>query len=124
MISNNPFVWDALWRDGGGWYCSQGELDALSVSQCFKINGQLFCWSGAAGAKKDIKRAIDWLEQFETVVFMFDQDEVGQRAARECSSLLSPSKAKIAHLPLKDASEMFKKEEAKNLLMLFGMQKS
>jgi len=37
---------------------------------------------------------------------MFDQDEVGKKAALECAALLSPRKAKIAKLPLKDASEM------------------
>ena len=97
-----------LWRDGGK-MCTivEGELDALSLSQCFQNKWAVVSVrSGAAGAKKDIKRAIDWLEKFESVIFMFDQDEVGQRAARECASLLSPSKAKIAHLPLKDASEM------------------
>ena len=47
---------------------------------------------------------------------MFDQDEVGQKAARECSSLLSPSKAKIAHLPLKDASEMLQEGRSKELI--------
>ena len=54
----------------------------------------------------DIKKAIEWLEGFESVVFMFDNDEVGQKAAQECAALLSPRKAKIARLPLKDASEM------------------
>ncbi len=62
--------------------------------------------TGAAGAKRDIKQAIEWLEGFESVVFMFDNDEVGQKAAVECAALLSPRKAKIAKLPLKDASDM------------------
>ena len=64
----------------------EGELDALSLSQCFQNKwAVVVIRSGAAGAKKDIKRAIDWLEKFESVIFMFDQDEVGQRAAKECS---------------------------------------
>ena len=37
---------------------------------------------------------------------MFDSDEPGQAAARECSELLSPGKAKIVQLSLKDANEM------------------
>ena len=37
---------------------------------------------------------------------MFDQDEQGQKAAIECAKLLTPSKAKIASLPLKDPNEM------------------
>ena len=61
--------------------------------------------TGAGGAKRDIKQAIEWLEAFDSVVFMFDNDDVGQKAALECAALLSPRKAKIAKLPLKDASE-------------------
>jgi twinkle protein len=62
--------------------------------------------TGAAGAKKDIQKSLDFLEGYENVIFMFDQDEQGQKAAIECAKLLTPSKAKIASLPLKDPNEM------------------
>ena len=107
-----------LWRDGGKMVTVvEGELDALSVSQCFQNKWAVVSIrSGAAGAKKDIKRAIDWLEKFESVIFMFDMDEVGQKSAKECAMLLSPSKAKIAHLPLKDPSEMLQAGRTKELI--------
>lgn len=97
-----------LWRDGGkNVTIVEGELDALSMSQAFDHKWPVVSLkTGAAGAKKDIKQAIEWLEKFESVVFMFDNDEVGQEAALECAALLSPRKAKIAKLPLKDASDM------------------
>ena len=97
-----------LWRDKGkNVTIVEGELDALSMSQAFDHKWPVVSVkTGAAGAKKDIKKAIEWLEGFESVVFMFDNDEVGQKAAQECAALLSPRKAKIARLPLKDASEM------------------
>ena len=97
-----------LWRDKGkSVTIVEGELDALSMSQAFDHKWPVVSVkTGAAGAKKDIKKAIEWLEGFESVVFMFDNDEVGQKAAQECAALLSPKKAKIAKLPLKDASEM------------------
>ena len=37
---------------------------------------------------------------------MFDNDEPGIQASKECASLLSPRKARIASLPLKDANEV------------------
>ena len=37
---------------------------------------------------------------------LLDNDEHGQAAAVECAQILSPGKAKIATLPLKDASDM------------------
>ena len=97
-----------LWRDGGkNVTIVEGELDALSMSQAFDHKWAVVSLkTGAAGAKRDIKQAIEWLEKFESVVFMFDNDEVGQKAAVECAALLSPRKAKIAKLPLKDASDM------------------
>ncbi len=97
-----------LWRDGGkNVTIVEGELDALSMSQAFDHKWAVVSLkTGAAGAKRDIKQAIEWLEKFESVVFMFDNDEVGQKAAIECAALLSPRKAKIAKLPLKDASDM------------------
>jgi len=97
-----------LWRDGGKMVViTEGEIDALSVSQ---LQGNK--WpvvsvpNGAQGAKKAIQKQLEWLERFETVVFMFDMDEPGQEAAVECAQLLSPGRAKIARLPLKDANEM------------------
>lgn len=97
-----------LWKDGGKMVTVvEGEVDALSLSQA-----QANKWAvvsvpnGAQGASKAIRRNIDWLEKFETVVFMFDNDKAGQEAARECASLISPKKAKIASLPLKDANDM------------------
>jgi twinkle protein len=99
-----------LWRSGGKQVViTEGELDALSVSQ---VNGNK--WpvvsvpNGAQGAKKAIEKSLEWLEGFDSVIFMFDNDEHGQAAVQECAPLLTPGKAKIAVLPLKDASDMLK----------------
>jgi len=97
-----------LWRDAGKMVViTEGEIDCLSVSQL-----QANKWpvvsvqNGAQGATKSIKKSLEWLERFETVVFMFDNDEPGIKAAKECAALLTPGRAKIATLPLKDANEM------------------
>ena len=97
-----------LWRDKGKMIViTEGEIDALTVS---KLNSNKFptvsIKTGAAGAKKDIQKELEWLEGFESVVLMFDQDDAGQKAAVECAKLFSPNKCKIATLPLKDANEM------------------
>lgn len=107
-----------LWRDGGKMITVvEGEMDALSMSQAFDNKWPVVSISrGAKGAKKDIRKSIDWLEKFETVVFMFDMDEAGQQAAQECALLLSPNKAKVAKLPLKDASEMVQAGRVKELI--------
>jgi twinkle protein len=97
-----------LWRDGGKkLVITEGEVDALTVSQ---LQGNK--WpvvsipNGAQGAAKDIAEEIEWVEKFEEVILMFDNDEHGREAAKAVAQLLTPGKAKIATLPLKDASDM------------------
>ena len=97
-----------LWRSKGKMIViTEGEIDALSIS---KLNQNKFptvsIKTGCAGAKKDIQKELEYLEGFESVVLMFDQDDVGQKAALECAKLFTPNKAKIATLPMKDANEM------------------
>jgi twinkle protein len=96
-----------LWGAGGRRVIlTEGAIDCLSVSQ---IQGNKWpvasIKSGAQGAAGDVKNALEWLESYEEVVFCFDMDEAGRQAARKCAALLSPGKARIAHLPLKDANE-------------------
>jgi twinkle protein len=98
----------SLWRDGGKMLViTEGEIDALSVSQ---LQGNK--WpvvsvpNGAQGAAKSIAKNLDYLMGFERVVFMFDNDDPGHKAAVECAALLPPGRAYIASLPLKDANDM------------------
>jgi twinkle protein len=95
----------------------EGELDALSLSQCFDNKYSVVSVpSGAAGAKKAIANQIEWLCGYDSIILMFDSDEVGQKAARDCASILPPNKAKIATLPLKDASEMLQAGRTRELI--------
>lgn len=96
-----------VWRDGGKMLTiTEGEIDALSVSQLQDNKWPVVSIpSGAQGAERAIRAQLEWIEKFETVVLMFDMDEPGQAAARECALLLTPGKARIAKLPLKDANK-------------------
>ena len=86
---------------------TEGELDAMSVYEMF---GQKFdvvsLKTGAAGAVKEIKEQLEWLENYETVVLCFDQDKAGELAVEQVKDIFSPNKLKVCRLPLKDASEM------------------
>jgi twinkle protein len=97
-----------LWREGGKMLViTEGELDALSMSQA---QGNKFpvvsLPNGAQAAKKAVQKSLDFVESFDKVVLMFDMDDAGRAAAVEVAQLLTPSKAYIATLPLKDASDM------------------
>jgi len=107
-----------LWRDGGKMIViTEGELDALSVSQ---VQGNK--WpvvslpNGAAGAKKALAKQLEWLEKFESVVLMFDNDEAGTTALEDCVSLFQPGKAKVCKLPLKDANDMLMADRSKEIV--------
>ena len=112
-------LWGAhLWRDGGKMLVvTEGELDALSVSQAQGNKWPVVSVpNGAAGAARSVRKEVEWLERFDSVIFMFDQDEPGQQAARDCAMVLSPGKAKVATLPLKDANDMIVAGRSKELI--------
>ena len=86
---------------------TEGELDALSVSEIFENKWDVVSLrSGASSAAKEIKEQLEWLEGYENVVLCFDGDKAGQAAIDEVKDVFSTGKLKICKLPLKDASEM------------------
>lgn len=107
-----------LWGGGGKrLVITEGEIDCMTISQ---LQGNK--WpvvsvpSGSNGAAKAIREQLEWLESFEEVIFAFDMDEPGRTAANECAMLLTPGKAKVAHLPAKDANEALLAGKQKELM--------
>lgn len=105
-----PLFGQHLWRDGGKKVViTEGEIDCMSVSQ---VQGNK--WpvvsvpNGAQGAKKALQAALEWLERFDEVILMFDQDDPGRDAVAECAPLFTPGRCKVASLPLKDPNELLK----------------
>jgi twinkle protein len=118
MKAAMPLYGQWLWRDSGRMVVvTEGEIDALSVSQ---LQGNK--WpvvsipQGAQSAASAFRKAITYLEQFDSVVICFDQDEAGRQAAKDCAELLTPGKAKIVTLPLKDANDMLVAGRGKELI--------
>lgn len=86
---------------------TEGEIDAMSVSQAQGNKWPVVSVpNGAAGAKKALARQLEYLQGFDEVILMFDQDDVGRQAAADCAELFSPGKCKVASLPLKDPNEL------------------
>ena len=104
-----------LWRDGGKKVViTEGEIDCMTVSQLQGNKWPVVSLpSGIGSAVKSLKANLEWLEKFESVVLMFDNDPADSKAREavektlpECAALFTPGKCKIARLPLKDANEM------------------
>lgn len=88
---------------------TEGEIDALSVGQATNLKWAVVSLaSGAGSASKNIKENLEWLETFQEVVLMFDNDVNGKKAKDEVVELFSPGKVKIFEYPeqFKDANDM------------------
>lgn len=99
---------------------TEGEIDAMSVSTAF--NGK---WavvsvpSGAQSAMSAIKHNLEYLNNFDEIVLMFDMDEVGVAAAKKCASILPVGKAFIANLPAKDPNELLIQNRSSEIIQSF-----
>ena len=107
-ISQATLYGQNLWGTKGKILCiCEGEIDSLSLSQLFNHKYPV-CGipNGVNGAVKSLKKQLEWIENYEQVIFFFDQDDAGQEAAKKCAELLTIGKAKIANFELKDVNEM------------------
>ncbi len=99
---------------------TEGEIDAMSVSTAF--NGK---WavvsvpSGAQSALSSIKHNLEYLNNFDEIVLMFDMDEVGIAAAKKCASILPVGKAFIANLPAKDPNDLLVSNRSSEIIQSF-----
>ena len=106
-----------LWSCGKKIVITEGEIDALSVSQA---QGNQYAVvsvpNGAQGARKCLERNLEYLDKFEQIILMFDMDDAGRKAVEECAPILPVGKAFIAMLPLKDANECLQQGRTKDII--------
>jgi len=90
---------------------TEGECDAMAA---YELMGSKWAVvsviNGASSAPKDIKRNLEFFNDFETIVVCFDADKAGKDAAKKVAELFPPSKCKIMSLPddYKDANDMLR----------------
>jgi twinkle protein len=114
-----PYGWQRF-SDGRYIVVTEGEIDALSVSEVFDGKYPVVSIpNGAASAPRFFKKHLDYFENFENVVIMFDMDEQGVEAAKTCASILSVGKAKIARLSAKDANELLVNGKSREIVEAF-----
>lgn len=96
---------------------TEGEIDALTVSQVFDNKWPVVSLpSGAQSAKSTFKKHFEWLSSWDEVVLMFDNDAQGIKASEEVCNILPAGKCKIAKLPLKDPNEMLLAGKGKEIV--------
>ena len=100
---------------------TEGEIDCLSVAQAFqdhyrKIYPVVSIPTGAASSDKHVLANRDWIRQFDEVVLMVDQDEVGQMGAEKLAKIIGQDKVKISNYPEKDPNELYVKQGSKAVM--------
>lgn len=117
---NMPLYGQWKFNAGKHLVITEGELDALSVSQAMDNKWPVVSLpNGAQSAEKAITAAYDWLNKFERVVLMFDMDAPGQEAAEKVAALLPPGKAAIAVLTHKDANAVLQEDGPAPIIRAF-----
>ncbi len=115
-----PLYGQWLWSGGKHVVITEGELDALSVSQAMDNKWPVVSLpNGAQSAEKTIAQAYEWLDRFERIVLMFDMDKPGREAANKVAPLLPMGKCAIAQLPEKDASDVLVKHGGAAIINAF-----
>jgi twinkle protein len=88
--------------------------------------------NGTGTAKQDIKRNWEYLNSFDNIVFCFDGDEPGLKAAKECGAMFPAGKVKIYtlrkhndpndYLKAKDAEDFSKRWWQAPTLIMEGLK--
>jgi twinkle protein len=88
---------------------TEGELDAMSASQMTGYPA-VSVPHGADSAVKHCKKCLKFLESFDTIYVVMDNDEPGTKAQANLMKLFKPGKARSVVLPTgrKDANDMLK----------------
>ena len=115
-----------LWKAGRKLVITEGEIDAMSVSQI-----QNHKWAtvslpnGAASARKAMLANWDYLANFDEIILMFDTDKAGQEAVGQCAEILPMTKVKVASLgEYKDANEALVKGDTQAIInAIFSAQR-
>lgn len=108
-----------LWPNGGGKVVviTEGFLDAMAAQQMLtdKVNSfmrryPIVSLPNGANANSILKndKTVQWLESFEKVILMLDQDTVGEKCARKIGNGLKAGICRIAQFSEKDACDMLK----------------
>jgi len=100
---------------------TEGEIDCLTMSQILNKKYPVVSLpNGCASAVKAFKDNYEFLNAYDEIVIMFDNDEAGIKAANDCADVLPPGKVKIAKgLTYKDPNECLMKNDTASLIKAF-----
>ncbi|QVV96865.1 primase/helicase protein [Kosakonia phage Kc166A] len=98
-VKNDLLFGSQLWSGGKKIVITEGEIDCLSVAQI--QDGKYPVVSlplGAKSAKKALAANLEYLDQFDEIILMFDMDEPGREAVEQAAPVLPAGKVKVAFI--------------------------
>jgi len=97
---------------------TEGECDCMAALQMFKKQGKNYrvvsLPNGATATS--LKKHLEFLDKFDTIMLAFDQDEKGQEAAQAAIDLFTPGKIRIMDFEEKDPNDMLRSGKSKEFL--------
>ena len=101
---------------------TEGELDCLAMSEAFNSHygkrWPVVSITSAAGTKTLLEQR-EWLQTFDQVVLMFDNDDAGKKATETAAKIIGAGKVKIAKLQEKDPCDELVKHGYKALMTAY-----
>jgi twinkle protein len=96
------FGWELVREDVKAVLIVEGEIDAMSL---YQYGFDALSVNQGAGNHQWIDSDFDRLERFQEIFLWFDNDDPGQKGAREVASRLGLDRCRIVDFRLKDANE-------------------
>lgn len=92
---------------------TEGELDCMAVAEAFMSHYKdrifpVVSLPSATGTRALLDQR-EWVNKFESVVLMLDNDEAGKKSLELCAKIIGAGKVKIASLRGKDACDSLQK---------------
>ena len=102
---------------------TEGELDAMAVAEAFHQKyGKIYPVVSLPNGVNSIKSILtnhEYISKFESVILMFDMDEVGQEAITQAAKMIGMGKVKIAKLQEKDPCDELNKQGVEALIRAY-----
>lgn len=112
--------------DGGKYLTiTEGQDDAMAAFEMMGSKYPVISINSAGTAAKDVKQNLDYIESFENIVLVFDNDEAGNKAREEVAEVLSANKTKYVQLTkYKDANDYLMAGDEREFVNEWWQQKT
>lgn len=116
-VKNDLLFGSQLWSGGKKIVITEGEIDCLSVAQVQEGKYPVVSLPlGAKSAKKTLAANLEYLDQFDEIILMFDMDEPGREAVEQGAPVLPAGKVKVAFINgYKDANAALQAKDFRSI---------